>query len=149
MKILFHQNGILLRMLVGLFFSWRLWKMEKFRVPSVHHHSWWNKKESHTRKQGMATQHYIFKRCRITCGFIKKNTPEDIYYHLIFTFFTLFLHRKKQDAMTLTSHTGLQISPGRKSTIRKLISAVLLPDHFWLRTFSKCLCQNGFYPSQS
>lgn len=57
-----HQKSVSLRMSVGLLFSWRLRKMEKFRVPSVHQHSRWNKEESHTRKQGMATRHYIFNR---------------------------------------------------------------------------------------
>lgn len=113
-KTIFHQEC-----LWGGFFSQRLWKMEKFRVPSVHHHSWWNEEESHTRKQGMATQHYIFIRCWINGRLIFLKIPQQVFIAWYLSLFTRLLRRKKWDATTSTSRTGLQISPGRKSTTRK------------------------------
>lgn len=58
-------------------------------------------------------------KCRINQRIIYKNTSELITRNL--SLFLCFLCRKKWDAMTLTSHTGLRISAGQKSAIRKFM----------------------------
>lgn len=155
--------------------------MEKLRVSSVYLHSWRSQEESHARKQGVVNAtSYKYWKAWIAIGIQtmfwgameQENNYNKIHQNLAqrTSFCLCFPCRKKWSAMTLTSHTGLQISAGQKSAIRKFVllyfnaiwnglvfTAILFPSgsvHYKCMRSKHCElhwknasteCQNVFY----